>query len=98
MLKKNLKIFSKFSHVDTNVVSTGYARQRNEMVSRATAPEALLVKCVKCLFQPVSWPDRMENYAKMEAFVRMVTAPLSSSAFALMDGREYIARNMYLKM
>ncbi len=84
--------------MDTNVVSMGFARQRNEMVLHATAPEALLVKCVKCLFQPVSWPDRMEIYAKMEAFVRMVAAPLSTSAFVLMDGREYIARNMCLKM
>ncbi len=58
-------------------MSTGYARQRNEMVLRATAPEALLVKCVKCPFQPVSWPDWIESYAKMEAFVRMVAAPLA---------------------
>ncbi len=84
--------------MDTNVVSTGYARQRSEMVSRATAPEALMVKSVRCPNQPLSWPDWMENYAKMEAFVRMVAAPLSTSAFALMDGQEYIARNMYLKM
>ncbi len=79
-------------------MDTASAGQRSEMVSRATAPEALLVKYVKCPFQPAIWPNRKENHAKMEAFVRMEAAPLSTSAFALMDGREFIARNMCLKM